>query len=172
MRNAFGSFLVAVGAGLALNFLGAADRLQQVAKVAWALAPVIGLGLTVFGGVLLAPGGWRAYLWLKARQPTNKFRADEPWFETLYERWSVFEANKRTNGPTESRLLLVEDTMVLLKKHGIPSPSGTDPDILWKTLLLVSLGASKAGDLNRARKQPAWLRGQLLAPVDRSDPDS
>ena len=166
-RFAVGGFLVAAGQVLVFDFQGAAGRLQEIGQLLWALAPVIGVGLTVFGGVLLAGDLYRAFVWLRARTPANRFGADEHQFKGLYERWRTFEErNKREKYPTENRLLLIEDTNVLFKKHGIPPPKGTDPDVLWKTVMLVSLVASKARDLKRARKQMDWVREKVLPPAD------
>ena len=163
-RFAVASSFVAAGQALVFDFQGAADRLQEVAQWVGALAPVIGVGLTAFGGGLLAWDGPRAYRWLRDRTPANRFGADEHQFRELYERWSHLEEfSEKRNVLTEDRYLLIEDTNVLLKKHRIPPPEDTDPDIFWKAVMRVSLGASKGRDLKRARKKSAavtdWARG-------------
>jgi hypothetical protein len=152
-----------VGAGLALRFLDTGERLHQVSELLWATAPVIGLGLAAVGVVLIGPEVRSAYRWFKARTPANKFRADGHRFERLLRRWSIFEEhNPLRVAPKENRLLLIEDTKVLLKRHGIPAPEGSDPDELWTMLMLVTLAASKEGNLRRARAQPNWLKEKLL----------
>ena len=182
-RVAAGGSLV-MGLTLILNVLGVVDELKELGPWAWALAPVIGAGLIAVGCVLFAAEVPSFYRWLTARTPANKFGADAHRFQRLYERWCVFEernwdqrapSSDAPDGesliavdsppmvmrPPENRLLLVADTNALLKKHRIPGPKGTEPDILWKTVILVTLAASKTRDLKTARKQTDWVREAL-----------
>ena len=163
MRELLGIFVSGLAVELTGNFFGTAERVQQVTGLLWATSPAIGLGLAGVAVVLLAPAALRSvrsvYHWFDARKPSNRFRADARMVENLHFRWTNYESELGRD--PEERLLLVNDAMILLEKHGIPYPEATDGDALWRLFLLFCRASSRVGNLEQARRNLDSARKDL-----------